>query len=335
MGEESENQPQRGERKGSAQSLNAQQAEEKPKRQSRAAYLLRLDFAQLRANDGMMAAAQDLEPLASEIADLLVAGVAPTLILKSVMNRLSISKHIAVHAIRLCLTESGVEFKLPRGHRPKKTALGEDLSAAKPKVSGSTSAVVSPPATHPAPVSTPVAPPQANPTAGAKKAAVADTEPLPDIPRGDLTHTEREKVSLAFFARDRFGGRNASQVSPAELTADELAWLEKLWDLTAPVDPKTGDPYRIRAFTPAGRPIDDRPVAPGGGVMVDDLFVEGLDPALWKICQRKGMGLEQHPQYPDELRAVYPHGGKSVPFPKENVNGILTGMHPRFPLRSS
>lgn len=169
------------------------------------------------------------------------------------------------------------------------------------------------------------------PTAGAKKTdALAPPSPaaLPDIPRGELTHTERENIAIPWFA-DRFGGRNPAQVKVDELSAAELDWLEKLWDVSAPINPKTGEPYTHKAFTPGGRPTYNRPFIPPKAIPLgDDGDFVGIDDDLRENLKKYGTGLAVSEYDPDDLQTVFADGHKSVPFPRRDVNGMLRGMMP-------
>jgi hypothetical protein len=178
--------------------------------------------------------------------------------------------------------------------------------------------------------------PDPTPTAGAKEqgasappaSAPARPTSLPDIPRGDLTHTERENIAVRHFAQ-RFGGRNPAHVKVEEVSTAELDWLEKLWDLSAPVNPETGDTYRIKSFTAAGRPLYDKPFIPRGAFKLKSGgFIENLDDDLRTDMKKYNAGLTVCSDAQDELQVVLPDGQLSVPFPDYNVNGILRGMMP-------
>ena len=180
-------------------------------------------------------------------------------------------------------------------------------------------------AQHPAPAPAPVA----------AAPASAKAPPLPAIPSGELTQTERENIAVPWFAR-RFGGRNAAHVKVDEVSAAELDWLEKLWDLSAPVNPKTGQTYRIKSFTAVGRPIYDRPPPPPAGTMpvedgVGDYAYVFVDDDLRANMKKYGAHIRKYTgKYTsdDSLQAVFPDGHGSVSFPARSVNAILRGMMP-------
>ena len=188
----------------------------------------------------------------------------------------------------------------------------------------------------------PPAPPAADPvaastpTAGAKKqgtsvppaSAPARPTPLPEIPRGDLTHTERENIAIPWFAQ-RFGGRNPAHVQVDEVSAAELDWLKKLWDQTPPLAPRTGQPYRIKSFTPGGRPTYNKPFLPPKAIPtgVDGDFVE-IDDDLRENLKRYGAGLAVSEDCRTDLHTVFADGHLSVPYPRRDVTGMLRGMMP-------
>ncbi|NNM65801.1 MAG: hypothetical protein HKL99_14560 [Burkholderiales bacterium] len=188
----------------------------------------------------------------------------------------------------------------------------------------------------------PPAPPAADPvaastpTAGAKKqgasappaSAPARPTSLPEIPRGDLTHTERENIAIPWFAQ-RFGGRNPARVQVDEVSAVELDWLEKLWDVSAPINPKTGDPFAHKAFTPGGRPTYNRPFIPPKAIPLGDDgdFVE-IDDDLRENLKRYGAGLAVSEDCRTDLHTVFADGHLSVPYPRRDVTGMLRGMMP-------
>lgn len=193
-----------------------------------------------------------------------------------------------------------------------------------------------------------VAPPAPTPTAGAKKEGVqhpapasapvvaapasasVKAPPLPAIPNGELTQTEREKIAEPWFT-ERFGGRNAAHVKVEEVSAAELEWLEKLWDVSAPVNPKTGEPYVCKGFTPAGRPIYNKPFMPPGALPVeggqDVDFIE-VEDYVRDGMKKYGARLVVCSDFKTDLQVIFPDGEMSVPFPRRNVNGILRGMMP-------
>jgi len=106
------------------------QKPEKAQKMSRASYLLGIDLEQLRSHKDAAGAALDLEPHSNKIAEMLSSGIPAVTILKTVSARLGISHHVAARAIQICLNGTGIEFKLPRGHRPRKSELGDDLRQA-------------------------------------------------------------------------------------------------------------------------------------------------------------------------------------------------------------
>lgn len=196
----------------------------------------------------------------------------------------------------------------------------------------------------------------AKPTPGAKKEVAAPTPeppqsavsappaaktnppPLPSIPNRELTQTEREAIAVPWFA-ERFGGRNAVHVKVEEVSAAEMDWLERLWDLSAPVNPKTGQAYRIKSFTAVGRPIYDRPSPPPAGTMpveggVGDYTHVFVDDDLRSSMAKYGARIARKTGPPgmriddDSLQVLFPDGHRSVSFPAYSVNGILRGMMP-------
>lgn len=210
-----------------------------------------------------------------------------------------------------------------------KKAYGREVKARSARANGSPTSVSVPSAVA-------ATPPAPTPKTGAKKRDIsAPSDPAPgsplflsEIPRGERTHTECESIAVSHFAR-RYGGRNPAQVKADEVSKDELDWLEKLWDLDAPVNPGTGAPYRIKSFTPAGRPIYDRPfVPPGAFKMEGGGFIEGVEDALRADMKKYGAGLAEDQDDSDMLQAIFGDGYRSVPFPKRNVNGMLRGMMP-------
>ena len=146
------------------------QKPEKAQKMSRASYLLGIDLEQLRSHKDAAGAALDLEPHSNKIAEMLSGGIPAVTILKTVCARLGISHHVAARAIQICLNGTGIEFKLPRGPRPRKTELGDDLrqaastvppaetQGAKNEVTGDTlsAPVAEPAAVAPQPPSQPV-----------------------------------------------------------------------------------------------------------------------------------------------------------------------------------
>lgn len=92
---------------------------------------------------------------------------------------------------------------------------------------------------------------------------------FPDIPRGELTHTERSELVKKWIAA-QFGDRHPTQVKPDELTPAAQEWLEKLWDKPAPVNQKTGQPYSFKQFTPDGRITYDEPWWPPEAVAMEN-----------------------------------------------------------------
>ncbi len=251
----------------------------KPKGMSRASYLLGLDFEQLIAHESAAGAALDLEPHSGRIAEMLRRGINPSTILKIVSARLGISHYVAAHAIQICLNGADVEFKLPRGHRQKLSKMGDDLQAvasahaastasastsgAKKNADGPQPTAQSAPAPAQARPQSAATPPASNPPAARSPA------PFPEIPRGELTHTERAEIAKKWIA-EQFGDRHPTQVKPDELTPQAQEWLEKLWDKPAPVNPKTGQPYAFKRFTPDGRLTYDEPWWPPEAVPMEN-----------------------------------------------------------------
>ena len=139
---------------------------------------------------------------------------------------------------------------------------------------------------------------------------------------------------MPWFSR-RFDGRNPAHVKVEEVSAAELDWLEKLWDLGAPVNPKTGESYRIRSFTPGGRPIYDRAPPPAGTMPVEggagDYSYVFVDDDLRANMKKYGAHIRKYTgEYAsdDSLEVAFPDGHASVSFPARNVSGILRGMMP-------
>lgn len=258
------------------------QKPEKSQKMSRASYLLGIDLEQLRSHKDAAGAALDLEPHLNKIAEILSAGVPSVTILKIVSARLGISHHVAARAIQICLNGTGIEFKLPRGHRPKKTELGDDLQQVKPAATpaadqgakkAAPDAKPAAPSVAPAPAAKEAsAPAQARPdppVSAAAQSTPSSPAPFPEIPRGELTHTERAEIAKKWIA-SQFGDKHPTQVQPDELAADAQDWLEKLWDKPAPVNPKTGQPYSFKRFTPDGRLTYNEPWWPPEAVAVED-----------------------------------------------------------------
>ena len=261
--------------------------------------------------------------LREDIADAIREGVPLDVIVQSVAMRCNVDRRSAIEGLRQNLDGLGLDLSVPRGHRPKKDSLRGDLRSA---------ALVTGPQPEPVPTPAPVAP---TPAAGARKDQAPNPSPapaaplsLPDIPRGERTHTECEKLAVRHFAQ-RYGGRNPAHIKAGEVSTAELNWLEKLWDLTAPVNPDTGGPYRIKSFTAAGRPLYDKPFIPRGAFKLKSGgFIENLDDDLRADMKKFGAGLTVFPGASDELQVVLPDGKLSVPFPDYSVNGILRGMMP-------
>ncbi len=177
------------------------------------------------------------------------------------------------------------------------------------------------------PVSSAPAPATSAVSAPPAPAAPAPTS-FPDIPRGELTHTERENIAIPWFAQ-RFGGRNPAHVKVEELSTTERDWLEKLWDVNAPINPKSGEPYKHKAFTPGGRPTYNRPFIPPKAIPLgDDGDFVGIDDDLRGDLKKYGADLAVSESDPDDLRTVFADGHLSVPFPRGDVNGMLRGMMP-------
>lgn len=244
---------------------------EKPRKMSRASYLLGIDLDQLKSHKDAAGAALDLEPHSNKIADMLSGGVPPATILKIVSARLDISHHVAARAIQICLNGTGIDFKLPRGHRPKKTGLGDDLQHATSAAPPAPAPTVSQPQGAKKEVAQPPAPAvkQAPTPAPVSPSAPPSPVPFPDIPRGELTHTERAEIAKKWIDA-QFGGRHPTQVTPDELSPEAQAWMEKLWDKPAPVNPKTGQPYAFKRFTGDGRPTYDEPWWPPEAVPMEN-----------------------------------------------------------------
>ncbi len=253
---------------------------EKSQKMSRTSYLLGIDLDQLKSHKDAAGAALDLEPHSNKIAEMLDSGVSSVTILKIVSARLGVSHHVAVRAIQICLNGTGVEFKLPRGHRPKKNEMGDDLQQAKsvvatppqPQGAKKTADDTQPaaPAAPPAPAAKAAGTPApARPAPSVSTAKTPSPTPFPDIPRGELTHTERSELAKKWIAA-QFGDRHPTQVKPDELTPAAQEWLEKLWDKPAPVNQKTGQPYSFKRFTPDGRITYDEPWWPPEAVAMEN-----------------------------------------------------------------
>ncbi|HML81560.1 MAG TPA: hypothetical protein PKE37_07325 [Thiomonas arsenitoxydans] len=251
---------------------------EKSQKMSRTSYLLGIDLDQLKSHKDAAGAALDLEPHSNKIAEMLDSGVSSVTILKIVSARLGVSHHVAVRAIQICLNGTGVEFKLPRGHRPKKNEMGDDLQQAKsvaatapqPQGAKKTTNDTQPaaPSAPPAPAAKAAGAP-ARPAPSVSTAKTPSPAPFPDIPRGELTHTERSELAKKWIAA-QFGDRHPTQVKPDELTPAAQEWLEKLWDKPAPVNQKTGQPYSFKQFTPDGRITYDEPWWPPEAVAMEN-----------------------------------------------------------------
>ncbi|WP_156055415.1 MULTISPECIES: hypothetical protein [unclassified Thiomonas] len=130
------------------------------------------------------------------------------------------------------------------------------------------------PEVQPAAPAPALAQPQTRPTPPASPrpampAAPSSPAPFPEIPRGELTHTERSELAKKWLA-SQFGDRHPTQVKPDELTPAAQEWLEKLWDRPAPVNPKTGQPYAFKRFTPDGRLTYDEPWWPPEAVSMEN-----------------------------------------------------------------
>lgn len=282
---------------------------DKPQKMSRASYLLGIDLEQLRSHKDAAGAALDLEPHSNAIAEMLRDGIPAATILKIVCARLGISRHVAARAIQICLNGADVEFKLPRGHRPKKTELGGDLSslhaakdtAAEEKAPafGGAQAGAKKGGEPPAPPAAPARPsPAAAPTPTRPAAPAAGSSqpvPFPEIPRGELTHTERAELAKSWIAA-QFGDKHPTHVKPEELTADAQAWLETLWDKPAPVNNKTGQPYAFKKLTPDGRLTYDNPWFPPEAVRMvnprdENDYLSVHDAEVRALMKKHGYGL--------------------------------------------
>ncbi|MBN8744520.1 MAG: hypothetical protein J0I24_09455 [Thiomonas arsenitoxydans] len=125
------------------------------------------------------------------------------------------------------------------------------------------------PAVHASPPPPAPAVKQAPAPAPASPSAPPSPVPFPDIPRGELTHTERAEIAKKWIDA-QFGGRHPTQVKPDELSPEAQVWLEKLWDKSAPVDPKTGQPYAFKRLTGDGRPTYDEPWWPPEAVPMEN-----------------------------------------------------------------
>ncbi len=286
-------------------------APDKPQKMSRASYLLGIDLEQLRSHKDAAGAALDLEPHSNAIAEMLRDGIPASTILKIVCARLGISRYVAARAIQICLNGTDVEFRLPRGHRPKKTELGGDLSSLHatkgtpaeekaPAFGGAQAGAKKggePPAQPAAPARpSPAAAPAPTPTRPVPPAAGSSQPvPFPDIPRGELTHTERAELAKSWIAA-QFGDKHPTQVKPEELTADAQAWLETLWDKPAPVNNKTGQPYAFKKLTPDGRLTYDNPWFPPEAVRMinprnEDDYLSVHDAEVRDLMKKHGFGL--------------------------------------------
>ena len=108
-----------------------------------------------------------------------------------------------------------------------------------------------------------------------------------------------------------------------------MEWLEKLWDVSAPINPKTGDPFAHKAFTPGGRPTYNRPFIPPKAIPLGDDgdFVE-IDDDLRENLKRYGAGLAVSEDCRTDLHTVFADGHLSVPYPRRDVSGMLRGMMP-------
>ncbi len=126
------------------------------------------------------------------------------------------------------------------------------------------------PAAPPAPAAKAAgAPAPARSAPSVSTAKTPSPAPFPEIPRGELTHTERSELAKKWIAA-QFGDRHPTQVKPDELTPAAQEWLEKLWDKPAPVNQKTGQPYSFKQFTPDGRITYDEPWWPPEAVAMEN-----------------------------------------------------------------
>jgi hypothetical protein len=234
------------------------QKPEKAQKMSRASYLLGIDLEQLRSHKDAAGAALDLEPHSNKIAEMLSGGIPAVTILKTVCARLGISHHVAARAIQICLNGTGIEFKLPRGHRPRKSELGDDLRQA---------ASPAPPAE----------------TQGAKK-GVGDAPPASAAPA---------PVAVAPQPPAQPAPTPAPTSSQRRLTPGEMLLI----DAEVEGDSVHLDEYHYKQLARFET-----------GIAV---FLEGTE------SERKRM-----------IQTVFADGHRSVPYPRENVNGMLRGMMP-------
>ncbi|MDE2255071.1 MAG: hypothetical protein KGL42_12545 [Betaproteobacteria bacterium] len=207
--------------------------------------------------------------LREDIAVAIQHGVPLEAIVQSVATRCEVDRRSAIEGLRQSLDGLGLDLSLPRGHRPKSDSLRGDLrraeSNAPPEPAPAQSVVAKKEAAqHPAP-----AVKQAPAPAPVSPSVPPSPVPFPDIPRGELTHTERAEIAKKWIEA-QFGGRHPTQVKPDELSPEAQVWLEKLWDKSAPVDPKTGQPYAFKRLTGDGRPTYDEPWWPPEAVALEN-----------------------------------------------------------------
>lgn len=221
--------------------------------------------------------------LREDIAQAIRLGVPLDAIVQSVATRCEVDRRSAIEGLRQSLDGLGLDLSLPRGHRPKSDSLRGDLAAAaapRPvpptptsgakKANAPHSPAVAPGAVPAVPPPTPTPTPTRSPAPQASaQSTPTSPAPFPEIPRGELTHTERAEIAKKWIA-SQFGDKHPTQVRPDELTPAAQEWLEKLWDKPAPVNPKTGQPYSFKRFTPDGRLTYNEPWWPPEAVVVED-----------------------------------------------------------------
>ena len=240
--------------------------------------------------------------LREDIADAISSGTSLDMIVQSVALRCKVDRRAAIEGLRQSLDGLDVDFKLARGHRVKKDSLRGDLSslhaakdtAAEEKAPafGGAQAGAKKGGEPPAP---PVAPAARPSPAAATAAGSSQPVPFPEIPRGELTHTERAELAKSWIAA-QFGDKHPTQVKPEELTPAAQAWLETLWDKPAPVNNKTGQPYAFKKLTPDGRLTYDNPWFPPEAVRMvnprdENDYLSVHDAEVRALMKKHGYGL--------------------------------------------
>lgn len=182
-----------------------------------------------------------------------------------------------------------------------------------------------PAATQPAPVAPAPAATESVATVGAKKEAAlvpapaepraeaaSPPAPLPEIPVGNLTDVQRSEIVKRWIA-SQFGDRHPKQIKPDELPAEALAWLERLWGVSAPINEQTGQPYQFMRLTFDGRPMYDNPLFPPQAVPVENGDVGYIiipNDRAREIIKKYGLRLVASDKYKSSLHIVDKYGRK-------------------------